>query len=249
MDTPTEDLLSAFDGHDVEGVRAALDAGADPCTPIREKTPLLWLLEQYTRSDDLARCLRLLFDRGAELPDPLQKNVLLNDAPALRAAIHAQPSILMHRTSLVSTFVSMNGVSLLHIAAEYGHLDAARVLVEAGADVNAKADIDEDGLNGHTPLFHTVNSAHNRSEPIMRLLLEAGARTDIQLAGLVWGKGFEWETTFFDVTPISFAQMGLMPQVHRRELDIYSNIRCLLESSGRNFPTFKNVPNRYLQPK
>src|SRR5205814_9797095 len=134
---------------------------------------------------------------------------------------------------LTSAFTSLAGVSLLHVAAEYGNLEAARALVESGADVNAPADFDSHGLNGHTPLFHTVNSIQNRSEPIMRLLLAAGARTDIRLAGIAWGKGYEWETTFFDVTPISYAQMGLLPQVHRNELDIYSNLRCLLEASGR----------------
>jgi hypothetical protein len=83
----------------------------------------------------------------------------------------------------------------------------------------------------------------------MRLLLEAGARTDVRLAGLVWGGGFEWETTFFDVTPISYAQIGLMPQVHRRETDIYANIRLLLEAGGRRVPPLGNVPNRYLRAK
>jgi hypothetical protein len=149
---------------------------------------------------------------------------------------------------MVSAFTSLVGVSLLHVAAEYGCLDAARALVEAGADVNAKAQVDEYGLNGHTPLFHTVNSIHNRSEPIMRLLLVGGARTDIRLAGINWGKGYEWETTFFDVTPISYAQMGLLPQVHRNEGEIYANLKCLLEASGWRVPPLENVPNRYLRP-
>jgi ankyrin repeat protein len=245
----TTELLSAFDGHDVEAVRAALDAGADPCSPIRGKPPVVWLIEEYTRSDRLGDCLRLLLDRGAELPDTLLTPVLLNDAPAVMAAIEARPATLQHRTSLVSAFTPLEGVSLLHVAAEYGNFEAARALVEAGADVNATADIDEDGLNGHTPLFHTVNSIHNRSEPIMRLLLTAGARTDVRLAGIAWGKGYEWETTFFDVTPISYSQIGLMPQVHRTESDIYSNIRRLLEASGRSVPPFRNVPNSYLRRK
>jgi len=249
MADATDELLSAFDGHDVEGIRAALNAGADPSSPVRGKLPVLWLLEEYTRSDRLGDCLRLLFERGAALPDPLLTPVLLNDAPAVTAAIEAQPAILRHRTSLGSAFTSLEGVSLLHVTAEYGNLEAARALVEAGTDVNATADIDEDGLNGHTPLFHTVNSIHNRSEPIMRLLLAAGARTDVRLAGITWGKGYEWETTFFDVTPISYAQMGLMPQMHRRESDIYSNVRSLLEASRRPVPLLRNVPNRYLRPK
>jgi hypothetical protein len=249
MPTPDQQLLSAFDGHEVESIRAALDAGADPGSPIRGKLPVNWLLEEHTRSGRLGDCLRLLFERGAVLPDPALAPVLLDDTAALKAAVKARPSLLEHRATLISAFTSLVGVSLLHVAAEYGNLNAARALVEAGADVNATAAVDESGLNGHTPLFHTVNSIRNRSEPIMRLLLAAGARTDVRLAGITWGKGYEWETTFFDVTPISYAQMGLLPQVHRSEHEIYSNIRCLLEASGRKLPALDNVPNRYLQPK
>ena len=181
------------------------------------------------------------------MPDPMLTPILLNDASAIAKAVNTHTNFLRQRTTLVSAFTSLEGVSLLHVAAEYGNLEAARALVEAGADVNAKAELDEDGLNGHTPLFHTVNSIHNRSEPIMRLLLGAGARTDVRVAGLNWGKGYEWETTFFDVTPISFAQMGLMPQVHRSESDIYSNVRCLLDAAKRPVPPLANVPNRYLR--
>jgi ankyrin repeat protein len=140
------------------------------------------------------------------------------------------------------------GASLLHVAAEYGHLNAARALVDLGADVNARAAVDEHGLNGHTPIFHTVNSNDNRSAPIMRLLLDAGAASDVRLTGITWGKGFEWETTLFDVTPVSYAQFGLLPQVHRKERDIYDNVARLLQAAGRTVPPLDNVPNRYLTP-
>jgi ankyrin repeat protein len=193
-------LLDAFDPHDVDEVRAALADGADPRSPFNGKLPIEWLTEQYTRSDRLPTCLRLLLDHGAVPHDPVIIPVLLDDAVAVHEAIRADPSVLSHRTTMVSTFTPLVGASLLHVAAEYGNLKAARALIEAGADVNATAAVDEHGLNGHTPIFHTVNSNANRSESLMRLLLEAGADPSIRLEGITWGKGFEWETTFFDVT-------------------------------------------------
>jgi ankyrin repeat protein len=150
---------------------------------------------------------------------------------------------------MVSAFTPLVGASLLHVAAEYGNAEVARVLIEQGADVNARAGVDKYGLNGHTPLFHTVNSSHNRSAPIMKMLLKAGARSDVHVQGITWGKGFDWETTLFDVTPISYAQCGLLPQVNRNELDIYDNIRLLVEAAGRTVPPLDNIPNRYLTPR
>src|SRR5262249_60450609 len=96
MSTAEQELLSAFDGHDVQGVRAALDAGADACSPIRGKLPVHWLLEEYTRSDRLAGCLRLLFELGAGLGDPAVAPGLLNEAHAIKSALRATPSFLDH---------------------------------------------------------------------------------------------------------------------------------------------------------
>ena len=242
-------LLEAFELHSVEKIQAILDCGFDVGSAIKGKSVVNSLLEMYSRSDRFPECLRLLLERGAVLDDPRIAPVLLDDVAGLAAALDADPSLIRHRTSMLSTFTPLVGASLLHVAAEYGHLKTARLLLERGADVEARAAVDACGLNGHTPLFHTVNSNGNRAAPILDLLLEAGARPDVRLQGITWGKGFEWETTCFDVTPISYAQLGLLPQVHRREQDIYANITRLLAASGRTVPPLENVPNRYLAPK
>ncbi|HEY4234509.1 MAG TPA: ankyrin repeat domain-containing protein [Lacipirellulaceae bacterium] len=244
MPTAEDDFLGAVELHSVDGLSAALDAGLDVRAPIRGKSPINWLTEMYLRSNRFADCLRLLLDRGAVLDDSVIAPVLLDDGDAVRA----NPSLVEHRTTLVSAFTPLVGASMLHVAAEYGNLNAARALIAMGTDVNATAAIDEFGLNGQTPLFHTVNSILNYSEPILRLLLEAGANVDVRLNGIVWGRGFEWETTLFDATPVSYAQFGLLPQVHRREQDIYDIVRRLLAASGRRVPPLENVPNRYLHP-
>lgn len=247
MPDPNADLLSAFDGHDVDGICTALEAGADPSQPIDGKLATEWLLEEYHRTERLPECLRLLLDHGGSLPDSVLEPVLLDDAEAVQEAIHDNPGLLIHRTTLRSAFTSLTNVSLLHVAAEYGNLNAARALIAMGADIDARAGVDAHGLGGHTPLFHTVNSNGNRSAPIMQLLVKSGANCEVFVKGLHWGAGYEWETLFFDVTPISFAQMGLMPQVHRSEQHIYENIRFLLEAAGRPVPPLENVPNRYLR--
>ena len=247
MHSRYDELLVAFETHDVQRIRAILDAGLDVRQAVNGTTPVRSLVEMYTRSDRFPDCLRLLLERGGELDDPCIAPVLLDDDAELARAIGRDPGLLAHRTALACTFTPLDGATLLHVAAEYGNARAARTLIELGAEVDARADVDGSGMNGHTPLFHTVNSNDNRSEPVMRLLLEAGARADVRLAGITWGKGFEWETTCFDVTPISYAQLGLLQQMHRREADVYANVKRLLQHAGRPVPPLENVPNRYLR--
>lgn len=246
MNTAFDKLMAAFEVHSLDRIREVLDDGFDVLAPVNGKTPVMYLVEMYYRSDAFADCLRLLMSRGAQLDDPKLAPVLLNDVDALVAAVCADSSLLVYRTSMACTFTPLKGATLLHVAAEYGHCEVAEKLLELGAQVDARAAHDEFGLNGHTPLFHTVNSNANRSAPLMRLLLAAGARADVQLHGITWGQGFDWETTCFDVTPVSYAQLGLLPQMQRSQLDTYENVQELLRACARPVPPLENVPNRYL---
>jgi hypothetical protein len=250
MSTAARDdaLLAAIETHDVGALgRLVPEGGGAEC--VRDKTLVHWLLEMYLRSERFPACLRLLLARGGVVPDAALTAVLLDDAVALQRALAADPNALQRRFELVSAFTPLRGATLLHVAAEYGHVAAARVLLAAGADVEARAAADAHGGDGHTPLFHAVSSILDHAAPVMRLLLAAGARTDVRLPHLTWGRGFEWETTLFDVTPITWCQAGLLPQWHRREADIWRNVRELLAAGGRPAPPLPNVPNRYLQPR
>ncbi len=246
MNSVETELLTAFEIHSPDRIRAVLESGFDVGSTINGQRPINALIEMYLRSDRFPSCLQLLLERGATLDDPKLAPVLLDDPEALSAAIQSDPNLLQHRTTMVCAFTPLSGASLLHIAAEYGHLKVARKLLELGADVDARADYDSVGFGGQTPLFHTVNSNENRSEPVMRVLLEAGARADLLLEGITWGKDMEWETECFDVTPVSYAQLGLLRQFQRSEEDTYSNIRTLLKVLGRKMPQMRNIPNRYL---
>ena len=248
MPTPQETLLLGFETHSTEKIQEALATGIDVNGLLDGKTPLTLLVEMYLRSPKFSDCVRCLVQAGARCSDSGFLAVLLDDAELLGAELRKNPSLIHHRVNIRCAFTPLLGASLLHIAAEFGLVRAATVLLEAGVDVDANAAVDDFGFNGHTPIFHTVCQNRNYCQPVMRLLLEHGAKADIHLAGITWGKGFEWETTIFDATPLSYAQAGLLPQFQRDERDIYENIKLLTQASGRIIPKELNVPNKYLRP-
>jgi ankyrin repeat protein len=236
-------FLAAVETHDVGALRRLLGAGLDARAPLRGKLPLDWLLEMYARSERFPDCVRALLDAGAAPPEPALAAVLLDDETALAAL---PPARLRARVSLRSAFTPLEDATLLHVAAEFQCERALRALLGVGLEVDARAGLDAHGLGGHSALFHTVNSNANRAGPLMQLLLDAGARVDTRVAGLVWGRGFEWETACFDLTPIAFAQLGCLPQMHRDERQIADNVRRLLAAAERDPAAVRNVPNRYL---
>lgn len=242
-----QQFLNAIECHAVEDIRAAFDAGLDPRSTIRDRTLVEWMTEMYTRGPRFTACLQTLLDAGAVIDDPAVRAVLLDDGDTLADLLTARPELLDHRVTMACAFAPLEEATLLHVAAEFGRARAARVLIEMGADLEAGTAVDEHGVGGHTPLFQAVNSNRNHARPVMKLLLDAGARTDVRLHAITWGKGFDWETTIYDVTPISFAQAGLLPQMHRDQTDTYDNIEALLEASNRPVPPRANVPNEYLK--
>jgi len=245
--TSNSELLGAFETHDPAAIRSALDAGCSPTALIDGKSPLTLLTEMYTRTSRFADCLRVLLDAGASFNDPFLESLLLDDADKLRGILKSSSSELARRFHLNCAYTPLVGASPLHICAEYNSIRCARVLLDAGHPIDATAAIDASGFGGHTPLFHTVNSNRNYCRPMMELLVDAGGSLDVRLKGIVWGSGFEWETTILDVTPLSYAQCGLYFQFHRREDHIYSNLVYLYQKQYGQPLVLRNVPNKYLQ--
>jgi len=241
------DYLGAFEEHSPEGIRQALAAGASATTPIKGKTPMECFIEGYLRSPQFGECLRILLDAGATIGDPLLEAILLDDESAIQRLIPGQD--LNRKLRIPCAFTSCEGVTALHICAEFNSVKCGRVLLQAGADVNARANVDADGFGGQTPIFHAVNSIFNYCRPMLELLVDAGADLSLQLKGLVWGPGADWETLLVEVTPISYAQCGLYAQFHRRERDVYSNLGYLYQKRNGTILPVRNVPNRYLAPK
>jgi len=75
----------------------------------------------------------------------------------------------------------LQGTTLLHVAAEYGSIESAKLLLARGASVNARASLDEAGVGGQTPIFHAVTQFSDRGFAIAELFLERGADLSVRV--------------------------------------------------------------------
>lgn len=239
-------LISAIELHAVEEIRECFENGIHP-NDLYNGQPLLFeLTSEYTRTPRFKDCVRVFVDNGLEFQDQALLAVLLNDAGYLSSLLVNDPGIISRRYSLRAAYTPLLGVNLTHICAEFNHLDCLRVLVEHGADINAVAGLDEFGFGGQTPVFHTVNQNSNNSADVLAYLLLNKADLLLTVKGLIWGREYEWETFIPAVNPISYAMMGLIPQMHRNELIISKTISILMQAAFGIEYTPTNVPNKYL---
>lgn len=74
-----------------------------------------------------------------------------------------------------------NPVPIIAVAAERGYIDCVRELIRAGADVNAATDPADESEKGMTALHSIIlGGVEDAIEPIIRLLVDAGASTDAE---------------------------------------------------------------------
>lgn len=240
-----KELTGEIEIHSIEGVKSCFQQGAEPNGIHEGKSMFQILISMYTRSPRFKELVKLFIDNGAGLDDKVLLSVLQDDAAQLKEYLEDEPALISHQVKIDCAYINLVDVSLLHICAEYNHIDCAKVLVEYGINVNVKAGVDENGFGGFTPIFQTVNSNRNASEDMMYFLLDNGADLDYTVKGFYWGKGYPWETFIPAVNPISFAMMGLLRQFHRPEKMIAKIVSTLMRyKDGTDF-ILPNIPNKY----
>jgi hypothetical protein len=147
-------------------------------------TALDYLIASYARSAQrLGTCIDVLLEAGGatkyDVPAVLQ--LLRGRLDGLVEQIDADPAVINKRFSELDCGMTggrrltLQGGTLLHVAAEYGNLSAVALLLNRGADVNAGATIDDAGVGGHTAIFHAVTQLDDGGLPVTQLLIERGA--------------------------------------------------------------------------
>lgn len=246
MNIPQE-MIDAIECHNVETIREVFSSGIDPNAEFRGEPLINELTSEYARTPRFKECIRAFVDFGLRFEDEALLAVLLDDAEELERLLASEPGLIKKTYSMRAAYSPLLEASLLHICAEYNHVSCANLLIEHGAAIDAPAGFDEYGFGGQTPIFHTVNQNSNNSFEMFELLLSHGADVLITIPGVIWGKGYPWETLIPAVNPISYAMMGSLPQMHRDEAVIIDIVSRLLRHAFSIEYTHENVPNAYLQ--
>lgn len=242
-----ETIIGDIEVHSVEGIRKCFSHGINPNDHYNNQPLIYELTSEYARTPRFKDCVKTFVDYGLIFDDKALLAVLSDDAQTLDTYLMQNPGASNKRYTLRSAYTPLSGATLMHICAEFNHVACAEVLIKYGADVNAKAAIDENGFGGQTPIFHAVNQNSNNSIDMLHFLLAKSVDLKLTVTGLIWGKGYPWETLIPAVNPISYAMMGLLPQMHRNESTISKVVSVLLKAAYGIDYTPTNVPNKYLR--
>jgi ankyrin repeat protein len=174
-------------------IKWLLDHGANPnCAKPNRKYPgtaLDQVLSSYARSAQLGACIDILLNAGGvtKYATPALLDLLRGRLDLLVKHVDADPTLVKTRFPDLDIGVTgarqltLRGATLLHVAAEYGNVEGARLLLDRGADVNARAAVDEAGVGGQTPIFHAVTQYGDWGLPVARLMLDRGADLSVRV--------------------------------------------------------------------
>jgi hypothetical protein len=202
-----------------------LKHGANPnCADPQRKYPgtaLDFVIGTYGRSAQLGECIEILLRAGGvtKYNIPAVLNLLGGRLDLLAENLDAEPALLHRRFpeldfgSTAARRLKLQGATLLHVAAEYGNVEAAMLLLDRGADVNARATLDPSGVGGQTPIFHAVTQFCDWGLPVAKLLIERGA--DLTVRVKLPGH-YERPDELVECTPLQYALLFPGADEHSR---------------------------------
>ena len=171
-----------------------LQHGADPdCGEVSEwqskgrshpGTALDFALGTYVRDKDaLVQSIYLIRNAhgSSQYDEPGVIATISGDSTEIDMLLCKDPSVIERRYpslnigTTAGRMLTLKGATLLHVAAEFGQAGIAMQLLEAGANIDARAATDPHGMGGQTPIFHAATQGNDFGIDVVRLLLSRGA--------------------------------------------------------------------------
>jgi ankyrin repeat protein len=183
-------IFAPCESMDAHALTWLLERGANPNASARGGTALDYLMGTYARSPErLSACIDVLLAAGGttryDAPGVLE--VVRRPLDRLAEQLDADPQLAHRRFaeldcgSTGARRLLLQGATLLHVAAEFGSVDAAALLLDRGTDVNARATVDDGGVGGQTAIFHAVTQWGDQGLPMAQLLVERGADLTVRV--------------------------------------------------------------------
>lgn len=211
---------------DPEGMRFLAGHGADLAFPpfVSKYGPtsmLISVLGTYTRDANARKhaCIDLLLAAGAPIPPAVTPAILAihrGDGAALARELAADPGLATRTIpDLPYGNTVLAGATLLHAAVEFAEPGCIDVLLEHGADPNARAELDGE-IGGHSPVFHAIPVGWEAGTPwldklrtLEHLLERAAGRIDLHARAVI--RRSDGSTSDLPATPAELALRAPCP--------------------------------------
>src|ERR1700712_3255585 len=119
-------IIGDFEIHSVEGIKECFENGVDPNQVYKGKPLIYEMINMYLRSPKFKDCIKVFVDFGLKFDDKVLLAILLDDASSLDRLLTDNKELLFEKYSLDCTFTPLYEASLLHVCAEYNHLNCAK---------------------------------------------------------------------------------------------------------------------------
>ena len=205
--------------HTVERARLLLDHGADMYVRLKNDygftTPIRFVARLGALSGDM-QVFRFLLDR-AEVKGDIFLACVLDETEQVAALLKSDPTIVHARTGV--DHVLEPDLTALHLAAEFGHVEITRMLLEHGAAVNARALAAKDMTPLHIAIWRGRREL--QIKPMAELAQDHGIKhllPDVPRLLLEHGADVNARDSERNLTPLGWAQAELEDETDRSEV-------------------------------